>query len=127
MRKRKRDPRLTPYAAGLITGYIAALLVSVLAAALLSATDAAAKTAGAASVLAMSIGSFLSGRTAGIIKRRDGLKTGALCGLAFVLPLLVISAVFTRSWSMMFFVKLILCVAFAAVGGVAGVNREERL
>lgn len=113
--------------AGLIVGYIAALLVSVLAAALLSLTDAAAQTAGAAAVLAMSIGSFLSGRTAGIIKRRDGLKTGTLCGIVFVLPLLIISAVFGGGWSAMFFVKLILCAAFGAVGGVAGVNRDERL
>lgn len=126
MRKHKQNSRLLPYAAGLIVGYIAALPVSVFAAALLSLTDAAAQTAGAAAVLAMSIGSFLCGRTAGIIKRRDGLKTGALCGIVFVLPLLILSAVFGGGWSAMFFVKLLLCVAFAAVGGVAGVNREER-
>ncbi len=126
MRKRKRNSRLLPYAAGLIVGYIAALLVSMLAAAVLSLTDAAAQTAGAASVLAMSIGSFLCGRTAGIIKHRDGMKTGALCGIAFVLPLLILSAVFGGGWSAMFFVKFLLCVSFAAVGGVAGVNREEK-
>ncbi|MBD5130646.1 MAG: TIGR04086 family membrane protein [Ruminococcaceae bacterium] len=125
MRKHKQNSRLLPYAAGLTVGYTAALLVSALAAALLSLTDAAAQTAGAAAVLAMSIGSFLCGRTAGIIKHRDGLKTGVLCGLAFVLPLLILSAIFGR-WSAMFFVKLLLCTAFAAVGGVAGVNREEK-
>ncbi len=125
MRKRKRNSRLLPYAAGLIVGYIAALLVSMLAAAL-SLTDAAVQTAGAAAVLAMSIGSFLCGQTAGIIKHRDGLKTGALCGIAFALPLLILSAVFGGGWSAMFFVKLLLCVSFAAVGGVAGVNREEK-
>ncbi len=97
-----------------------------LAAALLSLTDAAVQTAGAAAVLAMSIGSFLCGQTAGIIKHRDGLKTGALCGIAFALPLLILSAVFGGGWSAMFFVKLLLCVSFAAVGGVAGVNREEK-
>ena len=123
MRKRKRNSRLLPYAAGLIVGYIAALLVSMLAASL---TDAAVQTAGAAAVLAMSIGSFLCGQTAGIIKHRDGLKTGALCGIAFALPLLILSAVFGGGWSAMFFVKLLLCVSFAAVGGVAGVNREEK-
>ncbi|MDE7360642.1 MAG: TIGR04086 family membrane protein [Oscillospiraceae bacterium] len=127
MRKRKREPRLMPYAAGMVVGYIGALAVSMLAAGVLSLTDAAAKTAGSAAVVALIIGSFLSGRTAGVIKRRDGLKTGALCGLAFVLPLLVISAVFSNSWSVMFIVKLLLCTAFAAVGGVAGVNKDERL
>ena len=126
MRKRKHNSKLLPYAAGLIVGYIAMLPVCVLAAALLSLTDAAAQAAGAASVLAISIGSFFCGRTAGIIKRRDGLKTGALCGFAFVLPLLLISLIFSASRSAMFFVKIILCVAFSAVGGVAGVNREER-
>ena len=127
MRKRKRNSKLLPYAAGLIVGYISMLPVCVLAAALLSLTDAAAQAAGAASVLAISIGSFLCGRTAGIIKHRDGLKTGALCGFAFVLPLLLISLIFSAGWSAMFFVKIILCVAFSSVGGVAGVNREERL
>ena len=127
MRKRKRKSGLLPYTAGLIVGYAVMLPVSVIAAALLSITDAASKTAGAAAVLAMAIGCFLGGRTAGIIKHRDGLKTGALFGIIFVLPLLILSAIFTRSWSGMFFVKLILCVAFAAVGGVAGVNREEKL
>lgn len=126
MRKKKRDPKLLPYAVGIAAGYIAALLVCVPAALVLSLTDVAAKTAGAAAVLAMSIGSFVCGRTAGIIKRRNGLKTGALCGVIFMLPLLILSAIFVRSWSAMFFVKFLLCVAFAAVGGVAGVNREER-
>lgn len=127
MRKKKRDPKLLPYAVGIAAGYIAALLVCIPAALVLSFTDVAAKTAGAAAVLAMSIGSFVCGRTAGIIKRRNGLKTGALCGVIFVLPLLILSAIFGgSSLSAMFFVKFMLCVAFAAVGGVAGVNREER-
>lgn len=127
MRKRKKEQRFLPYAAGLIVGYTGALAVSLLAAGVLSFTDAAAKTAGGAAVLALIIGSFLCGRTAGVIKRRDGLKTGALCGLIFVLPLLLISAIFYNSWSAMFIIKLLLCTAFAAVGGVAGVNKDERL
>lgn len=126
MRKRKRNSRLLPYAVGLIIGYAAMLPVIIPAAALLSLTDAAAQTAGAAAVLAMSIGSFLCGRTAGIIKHRDGLKTGALCGIVFVVPLLILSAVFGSGWSVMFLVKLLLSIAFAAAGGVSGVNREEK-
>lgn len=101
-------------------GYTGALAVSLLAAGVLSFTDAAAKTAGGAAVLALIIGSFLCGRTAGVIKRRDGLKTGALCGLIFVLPLLLISAIFYNSWSAMFIIKLLLCTAFAAVGELRG-------
>lgn len=126
MRKRKRNSRLLPYAVGLIIGYAAMLPVIIPAAALLSLTDAAAQTAGAAAVLAMSIGSFLCGRTAGIIKHRDGLKTGALCGIVFVVPLLILSAVFGSGWSVMFLVKLLLSITFAAAGGVSGVNREEK-
>ncbi|MCM1164693.1 MAG: hypothetical protein NC299_00775 [Lachnospiraceae bacterium] len=44
----------------------------------------------------------------------------------FALPLVIVSAVFGSGLSAMFFVKLLLCAAFAAVGGVAGVNREEK-
>lgn len=126
MRKRKRNSKLIPYAAGLAAGYAASLAVSVLAAFILSFTDAASKTAGAAAVLAAAIGSFVCGRTAGSLKHRDGLKTGALCGLAFAVPLVIISVIFRLSEGAMFFVKVVLCVSFGTVGGVAGVNREER-
>lgn len=124
MRKRKHNSAITPYAAGLILGYAAAILVSAGAALLLSFTDTASKTAGAAAVLALSIGSFVCGRTAGAMRRRNGLKTGALCGLLFSVLPIILSLIFRLFGTVMLIIKPILCIAFGAVGGVAGVNKE---
>jgi len=126
MRRRKRNSPFLPFAAGLAVGYGVMLPVSAAAALLLSFFDGAAKTAGAAAVLAMAIGSYFCGRTAGIMRRRGGLKTGLLCGLLFsVLPILL-SLIFRQFAGVMLPVKVILCVAFGTVGGVAGVNTDEK-
>lgn len=125
MRRHKRDNAFLPYAIGLGVGYAAAVLICVAAALILLFSDAAEKAAGAASVVALSVGSFICGRTAGRIKRRDGLKTGALSGLMFsVLPVLL-SIIFWSFGSAMLFVKLLLCVFFGTSGGVAGVNSGD--
>lgn len=126
MRRHKNNSAFLPYAIGLGAGYAAAVLICVAAALILVFSDAAAKAAGAASVVALSVGSFLCGRTTGRIKHRDGLQTGALSGLMFsVLPILL-SIVFKSFGTGMLFVKLLLCVFFGTAGGVAGVNSDER-
>lgn len=122
MRRHKRASAFTPYMIGLGVGYAAAVIICAAAALVLSFSNAAAKAAGAAAVVAMSIGSFLCGRTAGRIKHRDGLKTGSLSGLMFsVLPILL-SLIFGSFGSVMLIVKPLLCMFFGAAGGVAGVN-----
>ncbi len=118
-----RGKRFIPYAAGLLTGVGALLAVCVLAALVLSLTDSAGSAAGAASVLALAIGSFVSGRTAGMIKRRDGLKTGALCGIMFSAAAMLISLIFGEFGTIMLLLKPLLCAFFGAAGGVAGVNK----
>ncbi len=122
MRRHKRTSVFTPYAVGLGVGYAAAIIICAAAALVLSFSNAAAKAAGAAAVVAMSVGSFLCGRTVGGIKHRDGLKTGALSGLMFsVLPILL--SIFLGSFgTVMLVVKPLLCVFFGTAGGVAGVN-----
>ena len=127
MRKPKRKSRFAPFAAGLISGYAAALAVCAAAALILSFTDMAADAAGAAALLAAAAGSFVSGRTAGTLRKRGGLKTGALCGAIFILPLAVLSAILGMMGGAMLAVKSVLCVCFAAAGGVSGVNREEKI
>ncbi|MGN0684041.1 MAG: TIGR04086 family membrane protein [Oscillospiraceae bacterium] len=126
MRRKKNKSRFMPFAAGLAVGYGVLLLVSAVAALILSFFDGAAKTAGAAAVLALAIGSYFCGRTAGILRRRGGLKTGLLCGLLFSVLPVAMSLIFREFAGVMLPVKLILCVAFGAVGGVAGVNADEK-
>ncbi len=126
MRRKKRNSPFLPFAAGLAVGYVVMLLVSAGAALLLSFFDGAAKTAGAAAVLALAIGSYFCGRTAGMMRRRGGLKTGLICGLLFLVLPILLSLIFREFEGVMLPVKLILCVAFGVVGGVAGVNTDEK-
>lgn len=126
MRKAKRDSRAKPFIIGLIFGYAVTGVICVLAAAVLSLTDSASTAAGAAAAIALSVGSFICGKTAGILRRRNGMKTGALCGVLFVLPVTVLSLIFSGFGGGLI-LKIGLCAAFGTVGGVAGVNKEEHL
>lgn len=125
MRRHKSRSVLTQYLIGLAVGYGAAILICAAAALVLSFSDAAGKAAGAAAAVALSVGSFLAGRTAGYISHRDGLKTGSISGLMFsVLPILL-SIIFGSFGSIMLLVKPLLCLFFGAAGGVAGVNSVD--
>ncbi len=122
MRRSKRGERFKPYLLGMLLGYAAMILTIVPAALILSLMKAAAGAAGAAAVISMVTGGFVCGKTAGLIRQRDGLKTGTLCGLAFSLPLILFTLIFAEKSGGTLILKLALCTAFAAVGGVAGVN-----
>lgn len=126
MRKAKREHRAKPFIIGLIFGYAVTGIICVLAAAVLSLTDSAGAAAGAAAAVALSVGSFVCGKTAGILRRRNGLKTGAVCGVLFVLPVTILSLIFSGFGGGLI-LKIGLCAAFGIVGGVAGVNKEEHL
>ena len=123
MRKKKKS-RAAPFAAGMICGGAAALITAAIGALLLSQLGASAGAAGAVAIAASAVGSFVCGRTAGIIRRRDGLKIGALCGALFFIPLLLLSLIFSTVGSFMLPIKALICFSFATVGGVAGVNKE---
>lgn len=125
MRKKRRSDKFKAFAIGLAVGYAAMLVVSVAEALVLSFFDGAAKTAGAAAVLSLSVGSYFCGRTTGKIRRRNGLKTGFLCGLLFSVLPIVLSIIFAEFEGAMLPVKLIMCALFGTIGGVAGVNSDE--
>lgn len=125
MRKKKTDSRYMPYVIGMAAGCAAAVLISAAAALVLSFSDAAARSAGAASVIALIVGSFVCGRTAGVIRHRDGMRTGALCGLMFSAIHIILSIIFGRFGTVMLLVKPLLCVFFGTAGGVAGVNTGD--
>ena len=122
MRKRKRNDRLRPYLLGALFGYMATVITILPAALILSLMKSASKAAGAAAVIALVIGSFICGKTAGTVHRKDGLKTGFFCGLVFSVPIIIISIIFSSGQVGTLFLKIALCTSFAAVGGVSGVN-----
>ena len=125
MRKKKRNTKFAPFAAGMAAGYGAALLAATLAAGALTLTDTAASGSGAAAILAVSAGSFVCGRIAGKLRRKNGLQTGAVCGILFILPLVVLSLIFGLAGSILLAVKAALCLIFGMVGGVSGVNSDS--
>ena len=70
-------------------------------------------------------GSFFCGRTAGKIRRHDGLKTGAICGVIYIAPLILLGIILGRTDGTLILIKLLLCLGFAAGGAVSGVNSPE--
>lgn len=125
MRSTKKPRRFGPYAAGLIIGYVSSVIFAVLAAFLLYITDSAEAMSGTAAVIITAIAAFLTGRSAGKRRRRDGLATGAACALLYFLPMLLISIVTGAFGGVLMWVRLILCIVFGAAGGVAGVNSSD--
>lgn len=125
MRRAKRESRLAPFTAGVTCGYIATLAAAVLGALLVLLTDSAESFSGVVAMVALAVGSFASGRLAGSMRRRGGLFTGAVSGLLYVIPFVLLSVVFGVMQGVLLFVKLILCVVFGAAGGVVGVNSSD--
>lgn len=121
MRKAKKDHRALPFTAGLAAGYGLTLAVSAAGALILSLTDSS-DMSWLAALLAMTAGSFTCGRTAGKMRGRGGLKTGALCGVIYFVPLMLLSFIFGTAGGILLPVKAALCVISSATGGVAGVN-----
>ena len=111
-----------PFLTGLIVGYAITLVMCAAAALLMLMTDSAEGMSRVAAVLSTAASSFFAGRCAGKLRRHSGLKTGALCGIIYILPLLLLSLLFGNFGGVLFLVKLFLCIAFGAAGGVLGVN-----
>ena len=126
MRKRRRNSRFAPFGAGLLAGYLLTAGIAAVGALIMWLAGADSEISWLAAVPAAAMGSFLCGRTAGKMRRRGGLKTGAVCGVLYCLPLILLSLIFGGVQGVLLPVKLALCVGFGAAGGVAGVNSQDK-
>ena len=126
MRKRRRNSRLAPFGAGLLAGYILTAGIAAAGALIMWIAGADSGLSWLAAVPAAAMGSFLCGRTAGKMRRRGGLKTGAACGLLYSIPLVLLSIFFGELHGVLLPVKLALCIGFGAAGGVSGVNSQDK-
>lgn len=126
MRRVKKERRLLPYTAGLITGIAVTLILSAVLALFMLFTDSAEGFSGTAAVLITAAACFSAGRSGGRLRRREGIKTGALCGILYLLVLMLMSLIFGGFGSVMLWVKAVLAVVFGAVGGVVGVNSDDK-
>lgn len=124
MRRKKKNRPAMPFAAGFMAGCAVILLTSIVAAAVFSLAGGSSSGAALAAIIALAAGSFAGGRVTGTLRRRDGLKCGAICGLMLFAPLVLLSLIFGLMGWVMLLVKAAVCVAFAAAGGVFGVNSD---
>ena len=80
----------------------------------------------ALSSIALCAGCFAASYTAAKRRRRDGLKTGLLCGAIIFGVLLLGGLIFVRSFSAGgFFTKLLIIMVCSAIGGIIGVNKQS--
>jgi len=79
------------------------------------------------SSIALCAGCFAAAYTAAKRRRRDGIKTGLLCGAVIFLVILTAGALFVKSFSAGgFFTKLLMVLLCSAVGGIVGVNSPKK-
>ena len=126
MRKRRRNSRLAPFGAGLAAGYLLTAGIAAAGAIIMWIAGADGGLSWLAAVPAAALGRLLCGRTAGKMRRRGGLKTGAVCGVMYFLPLLLLSLTLGQIQGVLLTMKLVLCIAFGTAGGVAGVNAQDK-
>ena len=126
MRKRRSNSRLLPFGAGLAAGYILTAGTAAAGALIMWILGADGGLSWIVAVPAAAMGSFLCGRTAGKMRRRGGLKTGAVCGIMYCIPLLLLALIFGTVQGALLPVKLALCIGFGAAGGVSGVNSQDK-
>ena len=124
MRRKKNRSRLLPFGAGLAAGYLLTIGVAAAGALVMWLTGADSSMAWLTAVPAAALGSFLCGRTAGKQRRRGGLKTGAVCGVLYCVPLILAALIFGTVQGILLPVKAALCIGFAAAGGGSGVKSE---
>lgn len=125
MRRAKKQHRTTPFLTGVIGGYCVSLLIAIVGALIVLLTDNAETLSGTMAMISLAAGSFAAGRISGALRRKNGLKTGALCALLYISPLLLLSVIFGVLTGTLLLVKLPLCIAFGATGGVFGVNASD--
>lgn len=126
MRRKHGNSQLTPFGRGIAVGYIITAAAAAAGALVMIVLGADGGIAWLPALAAAAAGSFFCGRTAGRSRRREGLKTGAICGVMYIAPLILIGLITGMAQGALLLVKLLLCLGFAMAGGVAGVNSPER-
>lgn len=108
-------------------GFIVALSVITIGAVLLLKLGATPTLTDGVAVFAVILGSFIAGFVNARMIRKKGIVVGAVCGVVICLLLLVFKLLLgDATFTGLSVVKLILCMAGAAVGGILGVNQKQR-
>ena len=116
--------RIFTYIFSTVCGIFVSAALIALFAAVAYALQMKRDMAGGLAFLAFAAGCFISGLVCGLIKKRGGLKVGAVCAavmLVLSLTVSLISGSFTGAETVG---KVLAALAAACTGGVIGVNRR---
>lgn len=116
-----------PLLRGSIIGLSVILILFVLLALVLSFGIIPLSAAPAAAFIAIAMGAFLAGLSAAKKMEKNGLITGALCGLMlFILFTLIGMAAFGSTPGISTVIRLVIFLTAGAIGGIVGVGSADK-
>lgn len=113
------------YILPVLCGFAVSAVLSLLAAGVMYALGMPPSSSGFLSFAALAAGAFTAGLLCGLIRRRGGLKRGALCSALFLVPLLIISALTGNLTGEALIAKALSVLMCSCTGAVIGVNAHR--
>lgn len=116
-----------PILRGSIIGISVILIIFILIALVLSFGILPLSATPAAACLAIAVGAFFAGLSATKKTGKNGLITGAICGISlFILFTLIGMAAFGSTPGISTLIRLIIFVTAGAIGGIIGVGSADK-
>lgn len=121
----KKNIFLNIAAISVFSGIAAVFALMLIFALIMTLVDVSNSICSIISALILVIGAFISGMAGAFLSRRKGAVTGAVCGLAVCLVMILINA-FVSGDAVMhkILIRFALTAASGAGGGIYGVNRH---
>lgn len=125
--ERLRKERITAVVCSVLACIGAVFVTSLIFSAIATVIDLSEGAFTVMSSIALCAGCFGASFVAAKRRRRDGLKTGLLCGTIIFGVTLLGGIIFVRSFSVGgFFTKLLIILICSSLGGIIGVNSPRR-
>ena len=113
------------YGFSAVCGLAAQIVLILLMSAVMYALGLPPEMSGAMSFFALAAGCFVSGLVCGLIKRRGGLKTGAVCAGLILAVILCVSFISGNISGALLPAKATAALVCCAAGAVLGVNKRD--
>ncbi len=115
--------RIFTYILAAVCGILTTAALTALFAAVAYTLQMKRDMAGGMAFLAFAAGCFVSGLICGLIKKRGGLRVGAVCAVVLLVPALAVSLISGSFTGAELAAKTISALLASAVGAVIGVNK----
>ena len=108
----------------ILVGALTTFILIAIFAAILTFFDLSEGVSVILSTIAIVLGAYVCGYLAGYIGKEKGLLSGLTSGASFYVIVAIIAVIITKSGlTSLFFIRLVLCLIFSAVGGIVGLNK----